>query len=225
MQYTITKKQAKPSPEDNWDSQYWADVPALAVDNFIQSPVDSGHRPDVKAKVVHTGLDVHVFFRVKDQYVRCVHTEYQSSVCRDSCVEFFVQPAPGPAYFNFEINCGGTMLLYFIEDPTPADDGFAKFRLIEESDGKMVEIHASMPTVVDPEITEPTDWTVKYSVPIALFEKYLGPLGNLEGQSWRANFYKCGDQTSRPHHASWAPLQGPLSFHKPEFFAPIIFGA
>lgn len=224
MQYTIIRKQAQPSATENWDGQYWSDVPVIAVDNFFESSADSGHRPDVTVKAVHTGQDMHIFFRVKDQYVRCVHTEFQGNVCRDSCVEFFVQPAPGPAYFNFEINCGGTLLLYFIEDHTITDDGFAKFTPVDAQDAKMVEIHASMPTVVDPEITEPTEWTIKFSFPIALFEKYLGPLGKLEGQTWRANFYKCGDQTSRPHHASWSPLKGKLNFHQPEFFAPIIFG-
>ncbi len=224
MQYTIVKKADAPDPSENWAGQYWAEVPVLNVDNFIEHAGDSGHRPETQAKIVHTGQALHVFFRIKDQYVRCVNTELQSCVCRDSCAEFFVQPAPGSAYFNFEINCGGAMLLYFIEDATRTPEGFAKFRPVEDQDAKMVDIQASMPRVVEPEITEPTEWTLKYSVPVALFEKYVGPLGKLDGQTWRANFYKCGDQTSHPHHATWAPITGELNFHKPEFFAPIIFG-
>ena len=38
------------------------------------------------------------------------------------------------------------------------------------------------------------------------------------GQVWRANLYKCGDQTSHPHWASWAPIGEALNFHQPGFF-------
>jgi len=60
-------------------------------------------------------------------------------------------------------------------------------------------------------------WGVGFCVPVALFEAFTGPLGKLSGQAWRANFYKCGDKTSHPHWASWAPITQP-DFHMPDCF-------
>ncbi|MBI5094406.1 MAG: diguanylate cyclase, partial [Candidatus Hydrogenedentes bacterium] len=68
-----------------------------------------------------------------------------------------------------------------------------------------------------------TEWADEYPIPRALFETYVGPLGRIDGQTWRANFYKCGDETSHPHWASWAPIGEELNFHQPQYFAPIHF--
>ena len=58
---------------------------------------------------------------------------------------------------------------------------------------------------------------------MALLVKYAGPLPGMQDQTWRANFYKCGDATSHPHWASWNPIGEKLSFHKPEYFGEIVF--
>ena len=45
------------------------------------------------------------------------------------------------------------------------------------------------------EITEPTDWTLKFFIPFAVLEPYTGPIVDLAGKIWRGNFYKCADET------------------------------
>jgi hypothetical protein len=67
------------------------------------------------------------------------------------------------------------------------------------------------------------EWWLQYFVPLALFERYVGPIGDPAGQRWRANFYKCGDQTARPHWASWAPIGEALNFHQPDKFGELVF--
>ena len=86
-----------------------------------------------------------------------------------------------------------------------------------------MQIHHTMPGIVEPEVEEDADWVLEYFVPFALLEAFVGPLGPAAGQTWRANFYKCADQCSHPHWASWAPLHGEVSFHVPQYFAPIRF--
>ena len=161
-------------------------------------------------------------FEVQDRYVRSVQAHYQAPVSTDSCVEFFVRPRANKGYFNFEINAGGTLLLYYIEDATRASGGFVKFEKVPESFGKTVQIWHSLPAVVDPEIATPLTWGIGYRIPRALFETYTGPLGTFSGQIWRANFYKCGDATSHPHWASWAPIHEALNFHVPECFGELV---
>jgi hypothetical protein len=52
---------------------------------------------------------------------------------------------------------------------------------------------------------------------LALLERYTGPITE---KSWRGNFYKCGNATSRPHWLSWAPLTD-RNFHLPVCFGSL----
>ena len=39
-----------------------------------------------------------------------------------------------------------------------------------------------------------------------------------------ANFYKCGDETQKPHYLSWSPVKtSKPDFHSPEYFGKLIF--
>jgi len=222
MEYLIRKASRKPKLNGDWDGPVWSKADALDLTHFYRTET-SHHRPKVQAKVLYDDANVYVSFHVKDRYVRCTREDWNAAVCRDSCVEFFVRPKPKKGYFNFEMTCGGTLLLYYIEDETRTPKGFKKFVEVPRELGKTIQIYHSLPTIVYPEIKKPTKWTVEYAVPLSLFEHYVGKLGKLDGQEWRANFYKCGDATSHPHWASWAPITGPLNFHVPQFFQPIRF--
>jgi hypothetical protein len=216
--YTVRLTESPPALDDGFESEAWRRAEEGRVAIF--RPEGSGHRPETRFRLLHDDAHVHVRFEVRDRYVRSVQTQYQGPVCTDSCVEFFVAPRAGKGYFNFEINAGGTLLLYYIEDCTPVPGGFAKFVKVPDAWGRQVRIWHSLPAVVDPELAAPTAWGIGYRIPVALLEEYVGPLGRLSGQTWRANLYKCGDQTSHPHWASWAPLPK-LSFHLPACFGEL----
>ena len=40
---------------------------------------------------------------------------------------------------------------------------------------------------------------------------------------WRGNAFKCADETSHPHWASWAPIGEALNFHAPGWFGDLDF--
>jgi len=146
--------------DNSWSLGSWDLAPVLQVDQFHAS--SSSHRPMTTVKLLHDEHDLHVAFRVQDRFVRCVHTEYQSDVYLDSCVEFFLQPVAGGGYFNFEINCGGALLLYFIEDPAPGGaKRFRQFCPVPEDIARLIKIEPSLPRRVDPEIAEPITWTIR----------------------------------------------------------------
>ena len=86
----------------------------------------------------------------------------------------------------------------------------------------MIRVYHSLPQTMPIEIPVPLEWCVEYFVPNALLERYVGPLGPPEQRRWRGNFYKCGDETSHPHWASWNPIER-FDFHQPECFAPLTF--
>jgi hypothetical protein len=220
MEYLIHNTAVQPSLQGEWDGAVWRQAMTGHVDQWL--PHSTEHHPATQFRALYDDAWFYLIFRVEDQYVRSVVTEFQGSVCGDSCTEFFVQPKEEAGYLNFEVNCGGTLLVSYIEDPTPAPGGFTKYRMLAADEGSLVRIYHSMPAVVEPEITEPTAWVNEVHIPFALFEQIVGPLGKLPGQVWRANFYKCGDKTSHPHWGTWAPIEG-ASFHQPQYFAPIRF--
>jgi hypothetical protein len=220
MEYLIRKTVTPIGSLANWDDARWQKAEMLEVSNF--RPESSDHRPRVSARLLHDALGIHGIFRVQDRFVRCVRTEYNRSVWKDSCVEFFVQPKPDCGYFNLEMNCGGAFLCWHIIDPTRTPDIFKQFTRLPPEIGQQIKTRSSLPQTVDPEITEPVTWTLQFHVPFAVFEKFVGPIGDVSGQTWRGNFFKCGDETSHPHWASWSPVDE-FNFHLPRCFGEIRF--
>ncbi len=219
VQYLLRRTDQRPALRGSWDNEPWAGAePAKLIHFLEQSP---SRHPRVEFKALYDQAGIYLFYLVQDRYVRCVRANYQESVCKDSCVEFFVEPKAGCGYFNFEINCGGTLLLYF-QEQLPDNAGYKRHKAPPEL-GRLAQIYHSMPQIVDPEIKEAVEWRIECFIPVAIFEHYLGRLGPLAGQTWRANFYKCGDETSHPHWASWAPMGPELNFHLPKYFQPIVF--
>jgi hypothetical protein len=221
MNYIIRRATSPPEFMGDWDGRAWGAADVLEVSHF--HPTSSDHRPRTRVKLLYDDVGLYVLFHVADRYVRCVQTMHQSHVYCDSCVEFFVQPKSG-SYFNVEFNCGGTMLLYHLKDPPRGPSGKLEgHTILTAKELATIPVFHSMPQSVPEEITEPVEWRLEYFVPYALMERYVGPLGPPSERRWRGNFYKCADDTSHPHWASWAPIER-LDFHQPDHFGSLLFG-
>jgi Carbohydrate-binding family 9 len=204
----------------NWDKPSWNRAETLEIGNF--RPEGSDHRPRTLARLLHSAEGIHGMFQVHDRYVRCLRTNYFDEVWKDSCVEFFAEPKPGRGYFNFEFNCGGAFLCSHIVNPERTPGGFKEFTKLPAEIGRTIRVRSSLPPRTELEIAEPIVWTLSFSIPLSLFEHYVGPLGDLKGQTWRGNFYKCAEENSHPHWASWAPVDE-FNFHRPDCFGKIQF--
>ncbi len=206
--------------QKQWDGNLWHSIPTLQIAAF--RPESSAHRPHTEVKVLRTPIAIHVFFCIADHFVRCVHSGFQQPVYQDSCVEFFVQPKPGSGYFNFEFNCGGAMLASYIIDHTRTSKGFRNFSYLTDQQCRQIAVYHSLPVHIEPERNKSITWFIEFCVPFQLLAEFIGPLGELDGQIWRANFYKCGDATSHPHWAAWSPVDK-LNFHLPRCFGKLFF--
>ncbi len=202
--------------EDN----IWNKIKSIKINNF--RPESSNHRPITKVKLVYNKKGMFGLFTVKDKYIRCIHTKFQQAVYKDSCVEFFVRPNLQKGYFNFEFNCGGTMLCYYIENSKREKKGFKKFKRLTKEDGKKVKIFHSMPEYIEPEIKKETFWKLGFFIPFSVLKKYVGKININPGEIWHANFYKCGNETSHPHWGAWSKVDE-LNFHLPQCFGKICF--
>jgi hypothetical protein len=221
--YTICRVRRAPELRGLWTGASWAQVQALEVAHF--HPKSSEHRPRAQAKLQFDERHLYVQFRVEDRYVRAVSRRFQDSVWADSCVEFFARPREDRGYFNFEMSCGGVLLLYYIEDPTRTADGFVKYVKVEKRHLRGLKVYHSLPRRVEPELPGPLEWSVEYRVPFGLFAVYLGSPPPTSGAAWRGNLFKCADASSHPHWASWAPIGEELNFHQPERFGVLSFEA
>jgi hypothetical protein len=219
--YLIHRAGHLPELAGRWEGPAWGHAPVAAIESFHARSSD--HRPRAEAKLLYDEQSIFALFRVGDAYVRCVHTDYESDTYKDSCVELFVQPSADSGYFALEINCGGAFSLRYIEDPTRTTTRFAKWTPISAANAASIRVAHSMPAIVEPEREEPTSWWVELAWPRAVLETHCGPLGRLAGQQWRGNVFKCGDETSHPHWASWAPIGEQLNFHQPSYFGALEF--
>lgn len=216
--YTVTRINQPVEINAEWDKEPWNSIPSIYLNNHMGDNPDP--RPEVHTKVAYDDEAVYVIFHVQDQFVRCVVDEYQGPVSRDSCVEFFFTPGTdvSEGYYNLETNCGGTALFAFQEER-----GVGRIS-IPESDFESVDLAHSMPSIVDPEITEPVTWTIEYRLPIEILTGYMDITKPESGVEWRANFYKIASGTSHPHYLTWTFVDNPTpQFHLPEFFGTIIF--
>ncbi len=221
VEYLVRRVRSAPRLLGDLTKSPWSNAGIVDIAHF--HPKSSDHRPKTQVRALYTGDAVFVDFSVADRFVRCVHTAFQDLVSKDSCVELFLQPPGTNAYFNFELNCCGTMLLYFIEDPTRhATKVFRKATRVSSEAAAKIRVRSTLTGRVDPERTEPTSWRVGLEIPIAIVTEFVPIVRRFDGE-WRGNFFKCGDDTSHPHWAAWNDIGETLRFHQPRRFAPIRF--
>ena len=161
----VTRLTKPPKIDANWDKSPWKEIePIILARHMGEKPE---HFPRTQVKIAYDNDALYVIFRVDDRYVRAVTAEHQGMVCTDSCVEFFFTPGPDTAegYFNLEMNCGGTMLLY--HQTARGKDAVT----IARGDLERITVAHSLPKIVGPEITEPITWTVEYRVPFDMLAR------------------------------------------------------
>lgn len=141
----------------------------------------------------------------------------KQALCRDvwhdSCLEFFLMPMPDmdAHYMNFEFNPTGAM---FLGLGTCRQDNV----FLEGTDISQFDILPFCQDVGN----RVTLWGIQAKIPLAFLHRFF-PLLNLNpGVKVRANFYKCGEKTPKPHYGCWSEINSPEpDFHRPECFGTL----
>lgn len=221
MHYLVSRTETLPDVRAGWLALTWSPAEPLTIAGF--HPRSSAHRPLAQARLLHDGHTLAVIFRVEDRYVLARATDYQSPTHKDSCVELFVRPRSNGGYFNLEFNAIGALLLWYIDKPRRPDGSFEHYVEVPRELAETIPIHASQTEPILDEDPHPLVWTVAARIPVSMFENFLGPIGDLSGQTWRANFYKCADESSHPHWGAWSNIGQRLDFHQPDRFGELVF--
>lgn len=167
----------------------------------------------VSVSLGYGGGDLYLLWEVEEPTVLAEKSEPNSAVCQDSCVELFFAPESN-RYINVEINAIGTVL---------AQRGRDRAHREYLTPERIAQIRrtSSLGSTPFRERSEPATWRLTVAIPLTLLEVEEE---TLPGQSFRANFYKCGDYLSRPHYLTWNPVPIPKpDFHRPDHFGTLMF--
>lgn len=173
------------------------------------------YKPEVIFSIAYGEKEIFLKYYVKENYIKAEKTETNQMVCEDSCVEFFISPGDDGIYYNLEFNPIGTCLLG--TGTSRADSRRADPEIISG-----IRRLASAGTSPFSERTGETEWTLTLAIPFSVF--FHHEIKDLKGRTFRANFYKCGDNLTVPHYVTWNPVgtENP-DYHQPKYFGTLKF--
>jgi hypothetical protein len=171
------------------------------------------YKPDTRFYIACTPDAVWLHFHVEGEKVRAVHAEDMAEVWNDSCVEFFVKMPDEAVYRNFEFNCIGYCVATVRQSRTEG------VKPLSPQELRSIDRYASLGRQTL-DCQTPADWEITVKIPAAL----LGFPKLKAGDILLGNFYKCGDETDRPHYVSWNKIDTEKpDFHRPEYFGTLEF--
>lgn len=174
------------------------------------------YQPEVQFRIAHDDSLLFLKYYVKEEHILARRTVPNSAVHRDSCVEFFVDPIQNGNYYNFEFNCIGTTHLAY--GPRRGERTFIPAELIENE----IKTWSTLGKASFEEKSGMFEWEMVVVIPSSIFT-YNKDL-NFSKLVSNANFYKCGDDTTKRHYLSWNPVKTPNpDFHRPEYFGILNF--
>ncbi len=202
------------------DDPVWGQADRLEIDEYPW--YTSGLKQATAVAVLYDDEAIYLLFVCEDKHISAVETLANSNVHIDSCVEFFATIDPDGrwgkwGYFNFEANCCGAAKLGF--RPGPEWRTLAPAELVET-----IRVNTSIPTPTKDESPDDDGWWLAAAIPFsAISEMVDGDVAPKSGDTWRANFYRCGGKTD-PQYAAWNPIDLPeQDYHRPEFFGNLEF--
>ncbi len=175
------------------------------------------YKPIVHLYAVYSKSYLWLLYEVKGDFFRAKALIDQQTVWTDSCVEFFIsteatnggktQLNEQSLYRNFEFNPLGICLSAY-------GSKFSREHLISAEMKQILRFPGINTLNLPLEGTE-FDWELGVAIPLVL-------LGLQPGSVFKANFYKCGDLTQKPHFLSWRSIESDApDFHLPQFFGDL----
>lgn len=170
----------------------------VVIDDY---PWGDSYTPDARACVQWDDNGLWVTMCAMEERVSAHETRFGGPVCRDSCLEFFVNPCPTKqkSYINIEVNPRGTAHIGVGPDR-------AERRVLTEMPKDMC---LSASGHIDGR------WAVRYRLTHAFMREMCGY--DME-DVLAGNFYTC-DESIHPHFGTWSPVRAAApDFHRPEYF-------
>jgi hypothetical protein len=176
---------------------------------------DYSYKPEVYFSIAYDENEIFLKYNIKENYFKAEKSETNQMVCEDSCVEFFVSPGNDGIYYNFEFNGIGTCLL---GTGTGRENSTRSNPEIIKKIRRMTSVGSEPVKEREGEF----EWTITVAIPFEVF--FHHKINKLQGKTFTANFYKCGDMLKVPHYVTWNPVgtENP-DYHQPQYFGLLKF--
>lgn len=173
------------------------------------------YKPLVRFKMAYCDDHILLKFYVTEESIRAKETRVNGAVHKDSCVEFFISTNGTKTYYNFEFNCVGIAHVGYGEARTNR-------ALIDPEILKLIKIRSSLGNQSFEEKSGGYQWEMMIMIPKECLAYDKGII--LKGLKAKTNFYKCGDETSKPHFVSWNPVGTETpDYHQSAYFGDLLF--
>ena len=173
------------------------------------------YKPKVKFKIAHCQGHILLKYYVEEASVKAAVSTINGSVHKDSCVEFFISLHPNGPYYNFEFNCIGI---------PHVEHGYSRHerKPIDPKILKSIQSKSTLGTLPFEEKVGDQKWELMLTIPSSCFAH--DPDLDFNRLDARANFYKCADDTIKPHYVTWNPIKTEKpDYHQPKYFGKVEF--
>ena len=213
--YTIRRRGSEIKLDGSLDETAWKK--ARAADAFQFPWWKDGRQEQTTAKLLWDDDNLYVSFRCDDAHAWAEHTERDSAVYLDDCVEVFTAPdiVRPFNYFNIEMNVRRA----FLDQHHP--DGPGKTKTNWNAEG--VRIATSVDGTINDDSDKDQSWMLEAAIPFANFAFVAQHTPPHPGDVWRMNLNRLGGKTN-PQFSQWSPSGTPHpQYHAPEYFGRVMF--
>ena len=186
------------------DAAWWRGVVALDLSESL-----SGSAPEQPStlRMAWDGAELRLLFECVDSHVWATLSERDAPLYTEEVVEVFIDPVgDGESYFEIELNPLNTVLDLVLRKTR---SGYRK-DFAWECEGLRTAVRFT-----------PVGWCAELGIPF----RSLSAEPPAVGDCWRVNFYRIDWPVDRERELSaWSPTYRP-SFHTPERFGILEFGA
>ena len=191
---------------------------ARSVGDFHFPWWESGRKEQTIAKMLWDNKYLYVSYQCQDRHVWATHTERDSPVYQDDCVELFTAPNPQQPvnYFNIEMNVKRA----FLDRHHPNGPGKAE---VPEWSAQGVQIATHVNGTLNDDSDSDVGWVLEAAIPFANFQGVTGRPHPRHGDLWHLNLNRLGGKTN-PQFSQWSPGKTKRpAFHAPDTFGRVIF--
>lgn len=214
-QAIVTRTSSRIVIDGKSDEADWKRATSVGDFVFTWWNQGDGEPQQTDARLLWDDENLYVSFQCQDKDVQAVHTERDSPVYRDDCVEVFASPVVDhpERYFNIEMNALGTQL----EQYRPSGDPNQK-----EWNPDGIRVAVSIDGTLNDSSDTDRGWTLEVAIPFQLFKDAI-PNGKPNiGDRWRMNLNRLEGNMKVKSQWSQGDRNFPR-FHHPEFFGTVLF--
>lgn len=168
----------------------------------------------IRFKIAHNNHNIYLHYDVIEPEITATYLKHNTPVCKDSCIEFFIAFEEDTNYYNFEFNALGSCLLAW--GPDRYNRQLLDIKIID-----LIKVKTEIKRISQNGLTM-FNWKIFIIIPLSTFS--FNNIKSLKNIKAKANFYKCGNNLSKPHYITWNNIRSEKpDFHLKSYFREIEF--